>query len=53
MAKVFECERDRAPHPGKDDDELVANGKRHLPQTHRDLVLKLSREWVLANPKES
>jgi hypothetical protein len=53
MAKVFECERDSALIPAKDDDELVANVERHLAQPHPDLVGKLSREQILANVKEA
>jgi uncharacterized protein YndB with AHSA1/START domain len=41
MAKRFECERDRVVLRGADDDELVANVKRHIAQAHPDLVGKV------------
>jgi len=53
MAKVLECKSGRALMPGKDDDELVANGERHLLQAHPDLVGKHSREQILANAQEA
>jgi len=53
MAKEFECERDRVVIRGANDDELVANVRRHLAEAHPDLVGKVSREDIVAAAKEA
>jgi predicted small metal-binding protein len=53
MAKTFECERDGVVVRGADDDELVANVKRHVAEAHPDLVGKLSRDDILAAADEA
>jgi hypothetical protein len=53
MAKTFECERDGVVIRGADDDELVANVKRHVAEAHPDLVGKLSRGDILASAAEA
>ena len=53
MAKEFECERDRVVIRGANDDELVANVRRHLAEAHPDLVGKVSRDDIVAAAKEA
>ena len=53
MPKTFECERDNVVIRGADDDELVANVKRHVAAAHPDLVGKLSRDDILAAANEA
>ncbi len=48
MAKEFECERDGVVIRGADDDELVANVKRHLAETHPELVGKVLSDDIVA-----
>ena len=48
MAKEFECERDGVVIRGADDDELVANVKRHLAEAHPELVGKVLSDDIVA-----
>jgi hypothetical protein len=53
MAKDFECERDGVVIRGADDDELVANGQRHLAEAHPELTGEVSREDIAAATREA
>jgi uncharacterized protein YndB with AHSA1/START domain len=48
MVKEFECERDGMVIRGADDDDLVANVKRHLAEAHPELVEKVLGEDIVA-----
>jgi predicted small metal-binding protein len=53
MAREFECERDGAVIRGTDDDELVANVRRHIAEAHPDLIGKVSSEDIVAAASHS
>jgi hypothetical protein len=53
MAKEFECERDGVVIRGADDNELVANVRRHIAEAHPDLAGKVSREDIVAASNEA
>ena len=52
MARVIVCEDGVVIH-GRDDDELVANARKHIQEAHPDLVGKLSREELLGMATEA
>jgi predicted small metal-binding protein len=47
MAKVIHCECGFTVR-GQDDEELVANGQRHVQEAHPEMAGQMSREDFLA-----